>query len=41
MADKDMSNVFSKNLNWMLREKGMTQVDLAKRIDAAPSAVNA
>ena len=41
MSDKNISSVFSQNLNRLLREKGMTQVDLAKRIDAAPSAVNA
>lgn len=41
MADKDMSNVFSKNLNWMLREKNMRQVDLAKRVGASNAAVNA
>ena len=41
MSDKNISSVFSQNLNRLLREKGMTQVDLAKRIDAAPAAVNA
>ena len=41
MSDKNMSSVFSQNLNRLLREKDMLQVDLAKKVGASTASVNA
>ena len=41
MPDKNMSSVFSQNLNRLLREKDMLQVDLAKKVGASTASVNA